>query len=118
MEIWVRVKSKFLVIWLKHMPQCASLSIHSLMVHYRAVTSRCSTQVVIAGGVGRPDFEIPRGQLQFLIESRFVPQIAQLLGVSISTVCHRMSSYNLSVRSTCSPMTNDQLDELVAAMVE
>ena len=114
MEIWVRVKSK---LWLKYMPQCASLSIHSLMVHYPAVTSQCSAQVVIASGVGRPAFEIPRGQLQFLIESRFsVPQIAQLLGVSISTVHRRMSSYNLSICSTYSPMTDDQLDELVAAV--
>ena len=91
--------------------------INSLMVHYPAVTSQCSAQVAIAGGVGRPAFEIPRGQLQFLIESRFsVPQIAQLLGVPISTVRRRMSSYNLSIRSTYSPMTDDQLDELVAAV--
>ena len=64
---------------------------------------------MIASGVGRPAFKIPRGQLQFLIESRFsIPQIAQLLGVSISTIRHRMSTYNL--------MTDDQLDELVAAV--
>ena len=79
--------------------------IDSLMVHYPAVTSRCSTQVVIAGGVGRAAFKIPRGQLQFLIESRFsVPQIAQLLGVSISTICRQMSTYNLF---TFHPFTND-----------
>lgn len=91
--------------------------IDSLMVHYPAVTSRCSAQLLITGGVGRPAFEIPRGQLQYLIDSRFsVPQIAQLLGVSVSTVRRRMSSYNLSIRSTYSPMSDDQLDELVATV--
>ena len=72
--------------------------IDSLMVHYPAVMSQSSTQLLITGGVGRPLFEIPHGQLQFLIDSRFsVPQIAQLLGVSVSTVRRRMSSYNLYV---------------------
>ena len=99
--------------------------IDSLMVHsYPAMLSQSSAQLLITGGVGRPVFEIPRGQLQYLFESRFsVPQIAQLLGVSISTVRRRMSSYNLSVRSTYSPMTDSkstladsQLHELVATV--
>ena len=43
--------------------------------------------LLITGTVGRPAFEIPRDQLQYLIENRFsVPQIALLLGVSVSTV--------------------------------
>ena len=57
--------------------------------------------LLITGTVGRPAFEIPRDQLQYLIENRFsVSQIAQLLGVSVSTVRRRMTSYNFSIRST------------------
>ena len=73
--------------------------------------------VVITGAVGRPAFQIPHDQLQYLIENRFsVPQIAQLLGISVSTVRRRMSCYNLSIRSTYSMITDAQLDDLVATV--
>ena len=43
--------------------------------------------VILTGAVGRPAFEISIHQLQYLVENRFsVPQIAELLGVSVSSV--------------------------------
>lgn len=60
-------------------------------------------QVHLTGAVGRPAFGISCHQLQYLIESRFsVPQIAELLCLSVSTVRRRMSAFNLSIRATYS----------------
>ena len=47
-------------------------------------------QRVCTGTVGPPSFDIPSCQLQYLIECRF-PQIAQLMGVSVTTIRRRMS---------------------------
>ena len=71
--------------------------------------------VTLSGAVGRPRFEIPRAQLEFLLQAGFsVPQIAHLICVSISTVRRRMTRYALSVRSMYSSLTDDQLDSLVS----
>ena len=74
-------------------------------------------QVQNIGSVGRPAFAISCHQLRYLIESRFsVPQIAELLGVSVSTLRRRMSTYNLSIRATYASITDERLDELVASV--
>ena len=53
-----------------------------------------------SSSVGRPRFDIPRRQLQFLIESGFTgPQSAAIIGVSLTTVRRRMSDYGLYVTS-------------------
>lgn len=42
---------------------------------------------VADGHVGRPHFDIPRSQLEYLVNSRFsVPKIADMLGVSVRTI--------------------------------
>ena len=52
------------------------------------------------GCVGRPKFEIHCAQIEYLIENRFtVPQTAQMLGVSLSTIRRRMALYGLSIRA-------------------
>ena len=74
-------------------------------------------QVQLAGAVGRPAFSISYHQLHYLIDSRFsVPQIAELLGVSVSTIRRRMSTYDLSIRATYTSITDERLDELVASV--
>ena len=74
-----------------------------------------SAAVVLSGAVGRPRFEVPCHQLEFLLEAGFsVPAISNLVGVSVSTVRRRMSCYSLSVRSMYSSCTDDQLDMLVS----
>ena len=72
-------------------------------------------QPVIAGTVGRPSFEIPPQQLCYLIENGFsVPQIADMIGVSVRTVRRRMSDFVLSIRAQYSLLTNAELDAIVA----
>ena len=75
-------------------------------------------QIVRSGTVGPPSFDIPQHQLQYLIECRFsVPQIAQLMGVSVSTIIRRrMSDYNLSIRATYYPITDEELDEVITTL--
>ena len=47
--------------------------------------------VLCSGGVGRPRFDIPQSQLEFLLQVGFsVPRISSLVGVSVSTVRRRM----------------------------
>ena len=59
------------------------------------------------GGVGRPRFDIPREQLEALIETHFTaPQMAGMLGVSVRSVRRRMSEFNLSIRSQYTELTD------------
>ena len=55
-----------------------------------ASVSRCA---------GRPRFIIPKEQLEVLTENRFtVPQMADMLGVSVRTVRRRMSEFNCQLQ--------------------
>ena len=63
---------------------------------------------------GRPRFVITREQLETLIEANFTgPQIAHMLGVSLSTVRRRMDLYNLSIRATYAAISDQELDARV-----
>ena len=85
------------------------------MLVARPVASRFCTPTLASGEVGRPSFQIPCDQLRYLIDHRFsVPQISQLLGVSIRTVRRRMSENNMSIRSTYSQLSDNQLEEVIA----
>ena len=57
--------------------------------------------LLLDGSVGRPQYGILYHQLETLISMNLtVPRIAQLLGVSVSTVRRRMREYDLSIRET------------------
>ena len=74
-------------------------------------------QLVHIGTIRLPSFDIPQHQLQYLIKNRFsVHQIAQLMDVSVSTIRRRMSDYDLSIRATYYPISDEQLDQLVAGV--
>ena len=65
-------------------------------------------------GSGRPRFYIPRHQLAYLLEKQFtVPQISDILQVSIRTVRRRMTEYDLSVRALYSQMSDKELELVV-----
>ena len=69
---------------------------------------------VSTGLVGRPCFQIPRQQLSYLIENGFsVPQIADMIGVSVRTVRRRMDGYDLSIRARYSALSDSELDAIV-----
>ncbi len=64
--------------------------------------------------IGRPRYNIDRGQLDFLLQTKFtVPQIALLLNVFVRTIRRRMDEYELSVRQLYSPISNHDLDAIV-----
>ncbi len=74
-----------------------------------------TVQCVIDGSLGRPSFKIPVEQLQYLIENGFsVPELAEIIGVSIRTVRRRMSDFGLSIRAQYSLITDTELDALVS----
>ena len=67
-----------------------------------------------AGSVGRPRFDIPEEQLQFLVESGFTdPQIAEIVGVSLRTVRRRMADYGLSIGEQYADIPGDELEQMV-----
>ena len=89
--------------------QAISEFVDSLLSSVTRLPTRA--QMVHTGTVGPPSFDIPQHQLQHLIENQFsVPQIAQLMGVSVSTIRRHVSDYNLSIRATYYPITGEQLD--------
>ena len=70
--------------------------------------------LVHTGHLGRPKFEIPREQMIFLVESRFTaPQMAQILGVSLSTIRRRMADYGLSITAEYATLTEEELDSVI-----
>ena len=77
-------------------------------IHYGGLVGSLGT------GVGRPRLAVTREQLESLIEANFTaPQIAHMLGVSISTVRRRMDMYNMSIRATYATLSNEELDQVV-----
>ena len=67
--------------------------------HYLLLKEKKSKQAPLNldGTLGRLRFSIPRNQLAFSLEAQFsVPQIANILGVSVQTVRRRMSEYKCS----------------------
>ena len=75
-----------------------------LWVHLLTIPSTATQYCVQhcpTSGVGRPKYNIPEQQLVHLTESTFtVPQIADLLGVSVRTVHRRRNEYGLSISAT------------------
>ena len=64
---------------------------------------------------GRPRLDVSNTQLEYLLHLGFsCPKIANLLGVSLSTIRRRMTDCNLSVSSVYSQITDDELDKFVA----
>ena len=75
---------------------------------------QASSRPISCGIVGRPRFDVPSHKLAFLIENRFtVPQIAELLGISVRTVHRRMTDAGLSIRACYANISDRELDELV-----
>ena len=59
-------------------------------------------------------FPLVVNKLTMLIEHRFsVPQIAEMFGVSVSTLRRRMTEYALSISATYSSINDEELDALV-----
>ena len=100
----------FLILW-----HCKELSFY-FEIHSRTASIFCYEFLssVQTGAVGRPSFDVSPDQLTFLIENQFsVPQIADMIGVSVRTIRRRMSEYGLSIRTQYATITDGELDALV-----
>ena len=64
---------------------------------------------------GRPRLDIRREQLEYLLHFT-CPKIAEIIGVSLSTVRWRMTDYGLCVRALYSDVTDQELDSLVSTI--
>lgn len=63
---------------------------------------------------GRPKYDLPVGQLRFLLEHGFTcSKISSMLGISESTVHRRMSENGLSVRNLYSNLSDSDLKEMI-----
>ena len=81
-------------------------------------SSLCQAGKIFTGERGRPRFEIPCSQLQFLIEKGFrVGEIAQLFGTSTSTIERRMSEFGLSIKATYAQLSDVDLDATVSKIM-
>ena len=90
--------------------------IRQLQLSFQLSEVSSSPTVVMShtGAIGHPRYEVPEGSSEMLIENRFtVPQIANIMGVSISTVRRRMSDAGILIRDYYSTITNSELDEIV-----
>ena len=77
-----------------------------------------SPKKVYSGCRGRPSFDIPKEQIELFLEYHFsLPQISEMLGVSLSTVTRRLKDYGLSVTQTYSTISNTELDEITRQLV-
>ena len=76
------------------------LAIRCLQKQQEAVTRRSCSSVArtFTGRPGLPSFQVEEEQLSHLVESGFtVPQISELLEVSMRTVERRMSHFGIRV---------------------
>ena len=70
--------------------------------------------IVLTGAQGRPRYALSRHQLQYLVESGFTgPQIADIVGVSLSTIRRRLSEFGIAIASQYAPLTTTELTTLV-----
>ena len=71
------------------------------------------TPILQSEFVGRPKFDIPEEQLQFLIESGFTGlQMAEIIGVSLRMM-RRMADYELSISKQYADISDYELEQVV-----
>lgn len=84
----------------------------------RQIENNCATALEVQYGMkGPPKFLISREYLQNLVSMQLsIPCIAQLLGVSTSTINRRLNEYGISIRDTYTTITDEELDNLVSSV--
>ena len=69
---------------------------------------------LVTGERGRPKLNITREQLQFLLERAFsVPDIARIIGVSVSTIERRLHEFHIPARLFYSDIDDETLDRTI-----
>jgi hypothetical protein len=82
-----------------------------------ATDLECLPPVSYHGGKGRPKIIITSRQLIQLLSIVFTgPAIAEVIGVSLSTIRRRMSEYGLSIAALYTNISDADLDQAVASI--
>ena len=82
-----------------------------------AADLECLPPVAYHGGRGRPKIIIASQQLIQLLSLGFTcPAITEMIGVSLSTICRRMSEHGLSVAALDTNISDADLDQAVASL--
>ena len=69
------------------------------------------TEQVSHGGRGRPKFDVSRDQIEFLLERGFsVPDVAQILGISVRTTERRLHEFGISSTQFFTVIDDQTLD--------
>ena len=77
-----------------------------------------TTETIFTGIPGRPKFDIPKEQLEFLVEQGFrTPAIANLLGVSRRTVERRFHEFGVRYRAVNSSISDEHLDTVIKTIL-
>jgi len=78
-----------------------------------------STAHSISDGVGRPLYDIPEDQLDFLVECNFmVKDISNMFGVSKRTIERRMREFGITKQAKITLLTDEDLDKVVGEIKE
>lgn len=73
-----------------------------------------SLPLIKTGFKGRPKFDIPSEQLQYLVDNGFkATDIAKMLCISEKTVYRRLAEHGMSVRDSYANLTEQELDDIV-----
>lgn len=76
-------------------------------------------QVLLGSHRGRPKLDIQQEQLEYLLHLGFsCPKIADVLGVSLSTIRRRMSDFGLCITALYSSITDQELDSVISQIKE
>ncbi|XP_067054671.1 uncharacterized protein [Acropora muricata] len=89
-----------------------------VLVHQDTASYSYRVEQVPHGGRGRPKFVVSREQLQYLLERGFsVPDVAQLLGLSLRTAERRLQEFGISSGQFFTTIDNETLDRTVQTIL-
>lgn len=102
------------------------LQILTLLQRARAILEEISmeientyrTPLLSNGNAGRPSYDIPVEQLQYLVEKgSSVPDISLIIGVSVRTIRRRLQQQGILLRGLFSQLSDGQLDAIVGEVL-
>ena len=92
---------------------------HSLIELIQSEGAMRRPDLVFIGERGRPSYNISREKLLFFIENRFtITDIASMCGVSERTIKRRLQQFNVSILSSYSNLTDEQLQEIIKGILD
>ena len=92
----------------------ALANLRELQIYHCSSNLTCRPPLLCSGLVGRPRFDVPQEQMIALVVSGFTgPQMADIVGVSLSTIRRKMAQFGLSVSSEYTSLSDTDLDTVI-----